>query len=143
MSQGQRFTVSNREQRAGRSHRLEPACGTALKPQLRGPSRAYDLDVTPEHPLGMARAQRLHGRFLSGKTGGKMRCRISPAFGVRDFSRREDTIQKPVAVSVDRQFNAIEFGRVESYADDMHACSRVVTVRNGLTTAYSYDLAKA
>jgi hypothetical protein len=120
MSQGQRFAVSNGEQRPGRSHGLEPACGAAVKPQLRRTSGPDDLDIAPEHALRMACAQRLHGRFFCRESARKMRCWIPTTCGVGDFARREDAIQKAFAVALDREFNTIDFGRVEPKTDDVH-----------------------
>ena len=67
----------------------------------------------------MARAERLHRRFLGGESSREMDGRLATTVAVRDFSGREDSMEEPVPVAFHRRHDSRDVGRIEAEADDI------------------------
>lgn len=101
------------------AHRGKSSRGAAVELQLRRTTVAHDLDVAPEHLLGVARAQCLHACFLRGKPAGEMNRGLAAAGAVRNFAGGENALQEPLAVPLDGRRDTRNFGRVKPEADDV------------------------
>ena len=121
LGQRQRVGVGDGEERRTAADGLEPACGASVKPQLRRPAAsADDLDVAPQHPLRVARAQGFHRGFFRGKAPGEMNGRLPPAHAIRDFALGEDTMGEALAVARHGGGDARDVGGVKAEPDDVH-----------------------
>jgi hypothetical protein len=67
----------------------------------------------------MTRAERFHRRFLCREAAGEVGRRISTPRRVRNLSIGKDAAQKSIAITVDRRFDAINFGCVHPDADNI------------------------
>ena len=124
LSERERLRVCNRQERTGRIQVGHTARGAAMKLQLRGGARgAQYLDIAPEHALRMTGAKCFHGRFFRGEPAGEMGCRVPPPRRVRDLSVGEYAAEKPIAVSRDGRFNAVNFGCIHAETDN--GCTHV------------------
>src|SRR4051812_6410374 len=81
---------------------------------------ADDLDAGPVDAARVSRAERLHCRFLCGKTRRKRRSEIALAATVGDFSHCEHPLDEPFAISLDGVGNATDLGSVQPGSDDVH-----------------------
>lgn len=112
--------VSDRQKRAVCLHIGESPGGASVEPQLRwSTGRAHDLYIAPEHALRVTGAERFHRRLFRRKPAREVRCRIPATSRVCDFSLGEDASEKAIAVSLDRGFDAINFGCVHSDPDNI------------------------
>ena len=124
LSKGQFVRMCNGQERRPAADRAESHCRAPVQPELRRTADAHDLDVAPQHALRVARAERLHPRFLCRKASGKMDGRHPAAHAVRDLLRGENAIEKPIAVAFDDVAHAVDVGGVEPEADNVHVVSR-------------------
>jgi hypothetical protein len=115
--------MRNGEKRGVPADGREAPGGAAVQLQARGTAAPDHFDVAPQHTLGVTGAEGLHRRFLCREASGKMNGRHAPARAVRDFDVGEDAAQKTFAVPLDDVGDAIDVGRVESEANDVHAPS--------------------
>ena len=90
-----------------------------MKPQLRRSPMAHHLDIAPEHPLRVARAERLHRGLFRREATGKMGSRVTTPRGIRDLTVGEDPPHESVAVSRDHCLDAIDFGRIHADPDNI------------------------
>ena len=90
-----------------------------MQRELRGAAVSNDLDVTPQHALRMAGAERLHRGLLRREAAREMNGRVAAARAVRDLAFSEDSLQKAVTVSLDRVGDTGDVGGVETKADDV------------------------
>ena len=67
----ERLRVCDREERAPGAQSPQTTRGAAVKLQLRRAVTPDDLDVAPQHILGVARAERLHRRFFAANRPAK------------------------------------------------------------------------
>ena len=110
--------MCDREKRRLRAEGRKTTGGTAVKLQLRRASSPHNLDITPEHLLGVASAECFHRRFLCGEATGKMDRWSAPALTVANFTVGENAADKPLAVPFDGGGDARDIGRVEAKAND-------------------------
>jgi hypothetical protein len=122
LSEGERIGVRDGQLRRLAADPVEAPGRTALQLQLRRPAGpADDLDVTPQHALRVAGAERLHRRFLGREPAGKMDRRMAAAHAVRDFAVGEDAPSESIAVALERRGDARNLRGIESQTDDGHA----------------------
>ena len=118
----ERIRVSNRELRGSPAYLREAPGGAAVQPQLRRTSGlTNDFDVTPQHSLRVAGAERFHGCLLGGEPAREMNRWIVPSHAVGDFRFREDAVGEPFAVPFDCCSDARDIRRVQAESDDGHA----------------------
>lgn len=94
-----------------------------MKPQLRGTAVPHDLDVAPENAARVPGPKRLHGRFFCGEASGKMNRGDAASGAVRDFSVSKDTMEEPLAVSLDGVGDTVDVSGIESESDDIRHAS--------------------
>ena len=124
MRHRQRVGMRDREQRGSRAERREAPAGAAMKQQLRRSSAADDLDIAPQHLLGVTGAERFHRGFLCGEAAGKMDRRMPPALAIRNLAFGENAVEEPLAVPFDGRGDARYVGGVEAKADDVRHSRR-------------------
>ena len=89
-----------------------------MKLQLRRTAAAHDLNITPEHLLGMSGSERFHRRLFGSEAPGKVDRRIPSALAVRDLAVGEDAMQETLSVSLDCRGDARYIGSIEAKAND-------------------------
>src|SRR6476661_2538756 len=89
-----------------------PTC-TAVKLELRRAAVTHDLDVAPEHPARVSRAERLHGSFFGCESAGKMDRGSMSSSAVGNFIGCEDSRHEAIPVSRDRRRDTVDVGGVE------------------------------
>ena len=109
------------EQRSHRAQRFEAAKRPARQPQLRRTSPAEYLDVPPQDPARVARAERLHRGFLRREPPRQARDRIALARTIGNLLVGEDAPEKAFTMTREDLANARDVGGVETEADDAHA----------------------
>ena len=114
LSERQGIGMSNRHERGKAAHRRESTRGSAVQRELRRAAAPHDLDVSPQHAVGMARAERLHRRFFGGKPAGKMNRRHLATGAVRHLAFGEHPPQEPIAVTLDGVGDAIDICGVQA-----------------------------
>ena len=78
--------------------------------------RARDLDVAPSNAATLARAQGLHGGFLRRKPGRIVFNGPSFRLTVGNLTRREKSVDEPLAVALERLFEAWDFDQINAYS---------------------------
>jgi hypothetical protein len=116
----QRFRVRDREERSPDLHRLGAASSATMQLQPRWTSAAHDLDVLPEHAARMARAQRLHRRFLGRESAGEMGSWVPPLGTIRNLPSGKHALQKALAVAFENFRESGDISGVEADAEDVH-----------------------
>ena len=111
--------VSDGQERSPAPHLGEPACGAAMKLQLRRSAASHYLDVAPQDAARVAGAERLHGRFLCGEPPGKMNGWNAAPRAVFDLGVCEDAVKEPLAVPLDRVRDTVDIRGVEPEPDDV------------------------
>lgn len=120
MSERQTVRVRDGQKRLRRTNPGEVFTRGVVKLQLRRPAAPDDFEVTPEHAERVPSADRLHPRFLRGKSPGQMRRRVLAPHAVGNLFVGEDPTEKPVAVSFERLGDAGNLGGIHPQADDRH-----------------------
>ena len=115
----QRVGVRDGQQRRTAAYRGELPSGSAVQLELRRPAAADHLDVTPEDPLRMARAERFHRRLLRGEAAREMNRRLAAPHAVRDFTLGENTLQESLAIALDGADDARDVGGVDTQTYDV------------------------
>ena len=90
-----------------------------MKLQLRGTAVPHDLDVAPQHAVGVACAERLHAGFLGRESAGEMNRRCAAPGAVGDLALGEDAAEKALAIPLDRVRDAVNLRGVQTEADDV------------------------
>ena len=106
------------EERRFRAESREATGGAAVKLQLRRPSSAHNLDVTPKYLLSVTGSERFHRRFLCGEAPGKMDRWGASTLAVRDLPVGEDAMEEALAVSFDCRCDSRDISRIETKAND-------------------------
>jgi hypothetical protein len=101
------------------AHRGETPGGSSVQLELRWSAVPDDLDVTPEHTLGIAGAEGLHGGFLRREPTGKMNRWRSAARAVGYFAVSEHAAHEPVAVTLDDVGDSMDIRGVQPESDDV------------------------
>jgi polyphenol oxidase len=119
LREGERVAVSDCHERSSAADRGEsPGCAT-VQLQLRRPTPADHLDVTPHHSERMPRAERLHRRFFYGETAGEVGRGTATPEAVGDLVIGEDAVEEPVAIALDGARNTRDVGGVQPDSDDV------------------------
>ena len=105
--------LDGQEGRRG-ADRAKATGGATVQLKLRGAAVADHLDVAPQHTLGMARAERLHRRFLGGEATGEVGHRIPATRTIGDLPFGEYALEKSLAVLIERARDAREVGHVNT-----------------------------
>ena len=113
LSQGDGVGMRQRQKRRNAANRGEAAGSAAVKLQLRRTSVPHDLDVAPEDPECVSRAERFHGGFLRREARRKPNLRHSMAGAVRHLTFGEDAVHEPIAVARDGVGNSRNVGDVQ------------------------------
>ena len=69
--------------------------------------------------MGVTGPERFHRRFLRGEPARKMNGGVPTAHAVGDFAFREDALQEPCPVPLDRADDARDFREVDAEANDV------------------------
>ena len=112
--------VGQRQKGTGRAQRREADGCAVMELYLRGAAASNDFDPPPEHAAGVPGAERFHRGFLGGESGGKRRGGIALATAVGDLPLGEDTIDEPIAVTLDCGGDSGDLGRIDARAYDVH-----------------------
>ena len=91
-----------------------------MKQEPRRPASADNLDIPPEHALGVSGSEGFHGRFLRRKPAGEVDDRIVTPCTVRDLPIGEDAVREPLAVASEGGGDAGDVGSIEPQTDDVH-----------------------
>ena len=122
MSERERIGVSDGQLRRLAADFGEAPGSTAVQLQLRGAAGpADDFDVTPQHVLRTAGAERFHRGLFRRKPAGEVNRRMAPAHAVGDFAVGENTLPESIAVALERRDDARNLRGVKAKADDGHA----------------------
>jgi hypothetical protein len=122
LSERERIGMSDRQLRGLAADLRETLRGAAVQPELRRTAGLPDyLDVSPQHPLRMAGAERFHRGFFRGEPAGEMNRRMAAAHAIRDFAFRENAMRESLAVALDGGGDPWNLRGVESESDDGHA----------------------
>lgn len=111
--------MRDREERIRCAHRREPAGGAAVKLETRWPAGPNDLDVPPQDVLRMPRAERLHARFFRREPTREVNGCRPAACAVRDFRVGENAADEPIAVTLDRCGDAVDFRSINTQTNDV------------------------
>jgi purine-nucleoside/S-methyl-5'-thioadenosine phosphorylase / adenosine deaminase len=122
---GEITRVRQRKERARGAQQLESTRGSLTEAQLRRTASPNHLDAAPQNTLAVARPERFHCRFLRCESGRKRGRRIAPTPAVRDFAFREDAVNEPIAVALDRVRDTVDLGRIETQTYNVHNLSIV------------------
>jgi len=114
----ERIGVRDRQKRTAGAHRVEPALRAGMELEARWATVAHDFHALPEHILRVSRSERLHRGFLRRESSGKMNGGDTPTHAVGDLTLREDALDEPTAVPLDRCGNAWNVGCVDSEPDN-------------------------
>jgi len=112
--------VRQGEERPVGSESVQVGKGRAMETQFRRTADPDDLEIPPEHALGVTGAKCFHPRFLGGESGGVVDRRPPPAVAVRALTFSEDPMEEPEAVAGDRRLDARDVGRIDPDGDDFH-----------------------
>jgi hypothetical protein len=112
--------VGDRQQRSPHLHPLGANRGTAVKLQPGWTATADDLDVLPQHAARVAGAERLHRRFVGGKSPRQVRSGISPASTISNLASSEHALQEAFAVALEHVGEPGDIGGVEADAENVH-----------------------
>jgi len=115
----ERLRVRDRQERALGAHGRKPTRGAAMKLQLRRSVTPNHLDVAPQYILRVARAERLHRRFLGREPAGKMNGRLAPLGTVGNLDIGEYAVNESVAVASDRRGDSRNVSGVDAQSDDV------------------------
>lgn len=99
--------------------RRMPGCG-AVQLQLRGAAAPHDLDVPPKDTTRVARAERLHRRFLRRPAAGEVRRWEAASCAILDLAVRKHAPHEAVAVTPQHVVDPRELGGVETDAEYGH-----------------------
>ena len=99
---------------------LKSARRAPMQLQLRGTAASDHFDVAPEDASRMTGTERLHCRFLGGKTSGEVDGRVAAAHAVRHLGLGENAVCKSLAVPLDRGGYARDICCVETDSNDVH-----------------------
>lgn len=80
---------------------------------------SYDLDVAPEHTVGVAGPESFHRRFFRREAARVVNGGSAPLGAVRDLAAGEDALKEPIAVLFDGRGDPVDVGGVESKSDDV------------------------
>ena len=108
---------------AGRRDRLQPRQRAAG--ELHGRPSARQIDhahVAPEHAAAQAGAERLGAGLLGGEALGVGFRAIGAALGLGALGRREDAVEKALAVALEHLLDAAHVAEIGAEADD-HGCA--------------------
>ena len=120
LCEGEGVGMRDRQLRRVTADGLKPAPRAAVQLQLRRPPPADHFDVPPEDASRMTGTERLHRRFLGGKTSGKVDGRVAAAHAVRHLRLGENAVCKSLAVPLDRGGYARDICCVETDSNDVH-----------------------
>lgn len=119
LRQGERLRVRDRQERGVAAHGREPPGGAPMEHQAGRPVAANNLDVSPQHVVGVARTEGLHRCFLSRESSGEMDGRIVTPCTVGDLATCEHAVRKPIVIARDGGGDAGDVGGIESQTDDV------------------------
>jgi hypothetical protein len=119
--EGQCVGMRDGEERRSAAHRVEPAGGAAVQPQLRRTAAAHNLDVAPQHALRVAGSQRFHRRFFRREPAGEVDRRLTTPHTVGHLPLGEDTMGEALAVTRDSGEDTRDVRGVQTESDDVHA----------------------
>jgi hypothetical protein len=93
-----------------------------MKQELRRAKPADDLDVSPQDFRRVSRPEGLHRRFFGGEPTREVDGWIAPARTIEDLSIGENSLEKPVAVTLDHGSDAVDFRQVDAKTDNVRQC---------------------
>jgi len=120
LSEGERIGVSDGHQRSADVHGLCPSLGPAVELKPGRPAGTDDLDVLPQHPSRVARAERLHRGFLGCEPAGQVRHRVPAPRTIGNLAVGEHAAHEAFAVPLEDFRDPWDICRVESDSQDIH-----------------------
>lgn len=126
MSDGEFFRMCKGKKRLCGSEVGEAGGRSAMKPQLWRTASADDFDTGPVDASRNPGAQRFHGGFLGGESGGERRRGVALAPAIPNLPRGEHPRHEALSVAVDGGGHPRDLCGVKAEADDIHRVTNIL-----------------
>ena len=121
--EGERLGVRDRDERTPHAEARRMFGRGAVQLQSWRPAATDDLNVLPDDPARVSRAERFHRSFLRREPAGEVGHGKAAPCAILDLSGRKHAPREPFAVALQHVVDARELGRVEANPDDGHSAS--------------------